>query len=55
MMICSKNVNIDEIIKQVETIGVQYIGVYISSNSKELLNLKIGNRKDRLDLEKRSL
>lgn len=33
-------INIDDIIKQVENNGVQYVGVYISADSKELLKLK---------------
>lgn len=34
------NINIDDIIKQVENNGVQYVGMYISADSKELLQLK---------------
>ena len=35
-----ENINIDDIIKQVENNGVQYVGMYISVDSKELLKLK---------------
>jgi len=35
-----ENINIDDIIKQVENNGVEYIGMYISADSKELLKLK---------------
>jgi len=35
-----ENINIDDIIKQVENNGVQYVGVYISADCKELLKLK---------------
>ena len=33
-------INIDDIIKQVENNGVQYVGVYIFADGKELLKLK---------------
>ena len=35
-----ENTNIDDTIKQVEKDGVKYVGMYISEDSKELLNLK---------------
>jgi hypothetical protein len=35
-----KDINIDDIIKHVENNGVEYVGVYISADSKELLKLK---------------
>lgn len=35
-----ENINIDDMIKQVENNGVEYVGVYISADSKELLKLK---------------
>jgi hypothetical protein len=35
-----ENINIDDIIKHVENNGVEYVGVYISADSKELLKLK---------------
>jgi len=35
-----ENMNIDDIIKQVENNGVEYVGMYISADSKELLKLK---------------
>ncbi|PKM51416.1 MAG: hypothetical protein CVV02_07365 [Firmicutes bacterium HGW-Firmicutes-7] len=35
-----ENINIDDLIKHVENNGVEYVGVYISANSKELLKLK---------------
>ena len=35
-----ENINIDDIIKQVENNGVQYVGMYISVDSKELLKLR---------------
>lgn len=35
-----ENINIDDIIKQIENNGVEYIGMYISGDSKELLKLK---------------
>lgn len=35
-----ENINIDDMIKQVENNGVEYVGMYISAGSKELLNLK---------------
>lgn len=34
------NVNFDDMIKQVENNGAQYVGMYISADSKELLKLK---------------
>ena len=35
-----ENTNIEDTIKQVENNGVQYVGMYISADSKELLKLK---------------
>lgn len=35
-----KNINIDDMIKHVENNGAEYVGLYISADSKELLNLK---------------
>lgn len=35
-----ENINIDDIIKHVENSGVEYVGVYISADSKELSMLK---------------
>ncbi|MBE6068407.1 MAG: hypothetical protein E7211_12065 [Clostridium lundense] len=35
-----KNINIDDMIKHVEDNGAEYVGMYISADSKELLNLK---------------
>ncbi len=35
-----ENINIDDMIKHVEDNGVEYVGMYISADSKELLNLK---------------
>ena len=35
-----ENINIDDMIKQVQNNGVQYVGVYITADSKELLKLK---------------
>jgi hypothetical protein len=35
-----ENIDIDNIIKQVENNGVEYVGMYISADSKELLKLK---------------
>ena len=35
-----ENISIDDIIKQVENNGVEYVGAYISADSKELLKLK---------------
>ena len=35
-----ENTNIDDTIKQVEKDGVKYVGMYISEDSKELLNIK---------------
>jgi hypothetical protein len=34
------NINIDDVIRQVENNGAEYIGMYISADSKELLKLK---------------
>lgn len=35
-----ENINFDDMIKHVENNGAEYIGMYISADSKELLNLK---------------
>ena len=35
-----KNTNFDDLIKQVENNGAEYVGMYISADSKELLKLK---------------
>jgi hypothetical protein len=35
-----KNINFDDMIKQVENNGAQYVGMYISADSKDLLKLK---------------
>lgn len=35
-----KNINIDDMIKHVEDNGAEYVGMYISADSKELLNLE---------------
>lgn len=35
-----ENVNFDDMIKQVESKGAQYVGMYISADSKDLLKLK---------------
>lgn len=35
-----ENINIDDMIKYVENNGAEYIGIFISADSKELLNLK---------------
>jgi hypothetical protein len=35
-----KNINFDDLIKQVENTGAEYVGMYISADSKELLKLK---------------
>ncbi|MBM7868743.1 hypothetical protein JOC70_000212 [Clostridium pascui] len=35
-----KNISIDDMIKHVEDNGAEYVGMYISADSKELLNLK---------------
>lgn len=35
-----ENINMDDMIKQVENNGAQYVGMYISADSKELLKLK---------------
>ena len=35
-----ENTNIDDTIKHIENNGVEYVGMYISADSKELLKLK---------------
>ncbi|WP_055669681.1 anti sigma factor C-terminal domain-containing protein [Desnuesiella massiliensis] len=35
-----ENINIDDMIKHVENNGAEYVGIFISADSKELLNLK---------------
>jgi hypothetical protein len=34
------NINMDDMIKHVENNGAQYVGMYISADSKELLKFK---------------